>query len=158
MKMKKVNNTHELTSELVLAYLIDDIKIIMSQKDSNNINMLIYYDTNSIDVSTVRTLKEAFDFVLHQFYFTPNEVFCIDSDIDLSRNYSFEEFNKIMEQAVFERFPTFPQPIREQAYYYWYYRFGDYYDRTKRRIITEVDKRLLKKLRSSLIMSNEQAH
>lgn len=97
--MKKAIKHSELTAKVVLAHLLREIKDIMRIGNY--------------------TLLEAYRYVVKSFYECPSYLHEPDSDFEISRYYSFTEFSNYIFNAAIEPFPVIPQPIREQAYYYW---------------------------------------
>lgn len=97
--MKKAIQRSELTAKEVLAHLLYKIKTTMR---------LGGY-----------TLLEAYRYVIESFYDCPSDLYEYDSDFEIRQFYSFTEFSDYIFNAVTAPFPVIPQPIREQAYYYW---------------------------------------
>ena len=98
--MKKAIKRSKLTAKEVLAHLFNEIKTITKLGDY--------------------TISEAYRYVVKSFYDCPSDLYEHDSDFEIKQHYSFTEFSDFIFSAVTEPFPVIPQPIREQAYYYWF--------------------------------------
>lgn len=97
--MKKAIKHSELTAKVVLAHLLREIKDIMRLGNY--------------------TLLETYRYVVQSFYECPSDLCEPNSDFEINQYYSFTEFENIIYSAIIKSFPVIPQPIREQAYYYW---------------------------------------
>lgn len=119
-RMKKAYNHTEMTAREVIAYFLYEIRLQTKMQSFS--------------------LLEAYNYTVWSLYECPAHLHEIDTDFDIKKHLSFEEYSEYMLKAVIEPFPVLPQPIREQAYYYWM-------DAPKH---IKTDERLLKKLRAAL--------
>lgn len=145
--MKKAKNNNEMTAIVVLAYLIDEIKRAIKGQGSEG----YYGGEHEGTASDITTYKEAFDYVVGNFYECPSYLYYNDAEIEIKKHYSYEQVYQYMKKAVIEPFPVIPQPIREQAYAFWY-------ERAQLKKLTAPDAKALKKLKAALkAVPDEQA-